>query len=62
MDQKYTLWNMPSESWNGVPKNLTVTGELEQKVKDAMSKPVSDDVVRPYRTPIDQEQMAKIVG
>ncbi len=62
MDKKYTLWNIPSNSWNGVPEGLTVTEELEQKIKEAMSKPASDEELRPYKTPIDQEQMAIIVG
>ncbi len=62
MDQKYTLWNMPSNSWDGVPKDLKVTDELEKKVKAAMAEPASDDDLRPYQTPVDQEQMAKIIG
>jgi len=62
MDQKYTLWNMPSEFWNGVPKNLEVSEEIELKIKAAMVKSVSEEELRPYKTPVDQEQMARIIG
>lgn len=62
MDQKHTLWNMPSESWNGVPKNLKVTEEVALKVKVAMEKSVPEEELLPYKTPVDQERMARIIG
>jgi len=62
MDQKYTLWNIPSKSWSGVPKDLKVTEDLEQKIKVTMTAPAPDEELRAYQTPIDQEQMAKIIG
>ena len=62
MSQKFTLWNMPGESWNGVPQNLSVSEDLERKIKEAMTTPASKEDLRPYETPIDQEQMAKIIG
>ena len=62
MEKKYTLWNKPSESWTGMPKDLKVTEDLENKIKEAMTTPISADAIRPYKTPIDQDQMAKIIG
>ena len=62
MDKKYTLWNKPSESWTGMPKGLKVTEDLENKIKKTMRTPAPVESIRPYNTPIDQEQMAKIIG
>ena len=62
MTQKYTLWNIPSESWAGVPEGLEVSADLAKAVDKVFSEPVDEDEVSPYRTPVDQDQMAKIIG
>jgi len=62
MDHKYTLWNMPGGSWEGVPKDLKITDEVEQKIKDAMATPAPEEELRPYKTPINKDQIAKIIG
>ena len=61
MKEKFTLWNITSESWNGVPQGLEVSEELKIRIKIAMSEKLSEDELRPYQTPVDQEQMARLV-
>jgi len=61
MNKSYTLWNIPSESWEGIPDNLVVTKELEKKIKETMSEKVSEEELKPFRTQVDQETLAKII-
>ncbi len=61
MNKTFTLWNIPSDSWEGVPKDLEVSVELEKKIKITMSEKVTDEELKPYQTSVDQETLAIII-
>ncbi len=62
MTQKFTMWNIPCDSWQGIPEDLEVPADLNQQIQEALTQPADEQETRAYKTPIDPEQLAKIIS
>lgn len=62
MSQKFTMWNIQCDSWEGIPDDLEVSADMEKQVQEALTQLADEKETIAYKTPVDQEQLARIIN
>jgi len=61
--KKFSIWSIPKESWSSRAEleELKLTEEAVEQFKREFSQDAVEERVRPFRTPVTQETLSKLV-